>query len=84
MKSNFKLVQVANWIYSIRTSLKDLRIRIDKETIPKEELIRLLSSQKRQLELIKNILNKETILLGIQPNFLKNLEEIKKQYGIEE
>ena len=84
MKYSFNFIQVANWIYIIRTKLKDFRIRLDKEKISKQEAIELLNSQKRQLELIKDILNKKSRLLGIQPEFLKNLKQIKKEYGIEE
>ena len=71
MKYSFNFIQVANWIYIIRTKLKDFRIRLDKEKISKQEAIELLNSQKRQLELIKDILNKKSRLLGIQPEFWK-------------
>jgi large-conductance mechanosensitive channel len=84
MKYSFNFVQIANWIYIIRTNLKNLRLRLDKEKISKEEAIRVLTAQKCQLELIKDILNKNARLLGIQNDFLKNLQEIKKQYGIED
>jgi hypothetical protein len=84
MKYNFNFLQVANWVYILRTKLREFRIKIDKENISKEQAIELLKSQKRQLELIKDILNKKARLQGIQPDFLKNLKEIKKQYGIEE
>jgi hypothetical protein len=59
-------------------------VRIDKEKVSKQEAIQLLEQQKRQLELIKDVLNKKTQLVGIQADFLKNLKEIKKDYGIEE
>ena len=84
MKYNFNFIQVANWVYIIRTKLKEFRVRIDNEKVSKQEAIQILEHQKRQLELIKDILNKKSRLLGIQPEFLKNLKEIKKQYGIEE
>jgi hypothetical protein len=84
MKYSFNFVQIANWIYIIRTNLKNLRLRLDREKLSKEEALRLLTAQKYQLELIKDILNKNARLLGIQNDFLKNLQEIKKQYGIEE
>ena len=84
MKYSFSFIQVANWVYVVRTKLKEFRIKIDKEKVSKQEALDLLRSQKRQLELIKDILNKNIKLLGIQPDFLKNLKEIKKQYGIEE
>lgn len=84
MKYNFSFIQVANWIYLIRTKLKEFRVRIDKEKVSKQEAIQLLEQQKRQLELIKDVLNKKTRLVGIQADFLKNLKQIKKDYGIEE
>lgn len=84
MKYSFNFIQVANWVYIIRTNLKDFRLKIDKEKVPKEEAIQLLEQQKRQLELIKDILNKKSRLLGIQPEFLKNLKQIKKDYGLED
>jgi predicted hydrolase (HD superfamily) len=84
MKYSFNFIQVANWVYIIRTKLKEFRLKIDKEKVSKQEALELLKSQKRQLELIKDILNKKARLQGIQPDFLKNLKEIKRQYGIEE
>jgi hypothetical protein len=84
MKYSFNFIQVANWVYIIRTKLKELRLRLDKEKISKEEALQLLTAQKYQLELIKDIINKNTRLLGVQKDFIANLKEIKKQYGIEE
>ncbi len=84
MKNSFNFLQVANWVYIIRTKLKELRVEADIKDIPKQEILGRLALQKHQLELIKNIIIKKNKLLGIQPDFLKNLEEIKKQFGIEE
>jgi hypothetical protein len=84
MKSNFNFIQVANWAYIIRSELKHFRLKIDKEKPSKDEALQLLATQKKRLELIKDVLNKNTRLLGIQPEFLKNLQQIKKEYGIEE
>lgn len=84
MKYNFNFIQVANWVYLMRTKLKEFRLQIDKEKVSKHEAIQLLEQQKRQLELIKDVLNKKTRLVGIQADFLKNLKQIKKDYGIEE
>jgi len=36
MKNNFNFLQVANWIYIIRSNLKDFRVRLDKEKINKD------------------------------------------------
>ena len=84
MKNSFNFIQVANWLYIILTNLRNFRIRIDKEKISKQEALVILNSQKKHLELIKDVLNKNSRLLGIQSDFLKNFKEIKKQYGIEE
>lgn len=84
MKYSFNFLQIANWVYIVRTSLKKLRSRLDTEKIDKKEALQLLKSQKKQLELIKDIINKKTRLQGIQPDFLKNLKQIKKEFGIEE
>lgn len=84
MKYSFNFIQVANWVYVIRTTLKDFRARLDKEKISKQEALLLLNSQKRHLELIKDIINKKARLLGVQKDFIINFKEIKKQYGIEE
>jgi len=84
MKYNFNFIQVANWIYILRTKLKEFRTEIDREKVSKREALELLNAQKRSLELIKDILNKNARLMGIQKDFIANLKEIKKQYGIEE
>lgn len=84
MKYSFSFIQVANWIYLLRTKLKEFRVRLDKEKVSKVEALELLQQQKRQLELIKDVLNKKTRLMGIQSDFLKNLKQIKKDYGIED
>lgn len=84
MKYSFNFIQVANWVFAIRTNLKDFRARLDKEKLSKQEALLLLNSQKRHLELIKDIINKKARLLGIQKDFIVNFKEIKKQYGIEE
>lgn len=83
MKYSFNFLQVANWIYIIRKQLKALRLRLDTENVSKEEAIKLLQQQKAWLLLIKDVLNKKTRLMGIQPDFLKNLESIKAELGVE-
>jgi hypothetical protein len=84
MKYSFNLIQVANWVYITRTKLKEFRLRLDQEKISKEEALYILRTQKQSLELIKDIINKKSRLLGIQADFIKNLKEIKKEYGIED
>ena len=41
MKSNFNFLQVANWVYIIRTKLKKFRLKLDNEKIDKQEPIKL-------------------------------------------
>jgi hypothetical protein len=86
MKYNFNILQIANWIYVTKMQIKNLRLRldIDGENLSKQEAISLLKSQKNNLELIKDVISKKSRLLGVQPDFLKNLQEIKKEYGVEE
>jgi hypothetical protein len=83
MKYSFSFLQVSNWLYVIYKQLKALRQRLDKENVDKEEVIKLLEQQKISLLLIKEVLNKKTRLMGIQPDFLKNLESIKREFGVE-
>jgi hypothetical protein len=83
MKYSFSFLQVSNWLYVIYKQLKALRQRLDKENVDKEEVIKLLEQQKTSLLLIKEVLNKKTRLIGIQPDFLKNLESIKQEFGVE-
>jgi hypothetical protein len=83
MKNSLNFLQIANWIYILRCSLKSLRVRFDKENVSKDEALKILKSQKKRLELIKDIMSKTTSLQGIQPDFLKNLKNIKKEYGLE-
>lgn len=84
MKNSFNFIQIANWVYLIRTNLKKFRLRLDTENVSRDEAVKLLKLQKYHLELIKDIFNKRSTLSGIQTDFLKNLTEIKKSYGIEE
>lgn len=84
MKYSFNFIQIANWIYIVRKWLEKLVINLEEENFSRKDAILLLRTQKKHLELIKDTLNKKNRLLGIQPEFFKNLEKIKKQYGIEE
>jgi hypothetical protein len=84
MKYKFNFIQIANWVYVIRTRLKDFRARLDTEKVSKQEAIENLENQKRSLLIVINLLNKNANLLGIQKDFLRNLSDIKKQFGVEE
>jgi len=84
MKYNFNFIQVANWVYVIRGKLKDFRLRLDKEKVSKQDALENLNAQKKYLQLIKDILERNIRLVGVQKDFITNLKDIKKQYGIEE
>jgi len=84
MKYKFNFIQIANWVYVIRIKLKDFRTRLDLEKVSTQEAIENLESQKRSLLIVVDLLNKNANLLGIQNDFLKNLKDIKKQFGVEE
>ena len=84
MKYKFNFIQIANWVYVIRTRLKDFRARLDTEKVSKQEAIENLENQKRSLLIVIDLLNKNANLLGIQKDFLRNLSDIKKQFGVEE
>lgn len=84
MKYSFNFLQIANWVYIIRTKLKTFRERLDKEVVTSDEAIKTLQAQKKQLKLIKEIMLKKTKLIGIQKEFLRDLLKIKKEYGIDE
>lgn len=84
MKYKFNFIQIANWIYVVRTRLKDFRLRLDSEKVSKQEAIENLENQKKSLLIVLDLLNKKANLLGIQKDFLKNLKDIKKQFGVEE
>lgn len=84
MKHSFSFIRMTNWIYSVRTRLKELRVRLDEEDITDEEVINILEEQKRQLLLLREVMEKKVFLTGIQQDFLMNLQQIKKDYGVED
>ena len=84
MKYNFNFIQIANWLEICREKLKKVRVAADEESMTPEEAINSLEAQKKNLLLIKDILERKIKLLGIQKNFLEKYENIKKEFGIEE
>ena len=84
MKYKFSFVQVTNWLMICRQNLIKIREEANEGFKNKEEIIQKLKKQKSDLLLVKDILNRKVKLYGISPNFLKNLKEIKKEYGFEE
>lgn len=84
MKYKFNFIQIANWLYVCRNNLSNTKSSILEEKISKSEAIEKLQAQKRQLLLIKDIINRKAILHGVQRDFLLNYKKLKEEYGIEE
>lgn len=83
MKYNFSFLQVINWLFACKNSLSKFNEELKTGSPKKEDLIINLEMQKNKLLLVKEILNRKVKLYGISSDFLKNLKQIKKDYGIE-
>ncbi len=84
MKYSFNFLQVTNWLLICRENIKNLRDGVLRDEISKEKAIELLTIEKRRISTLKDILHRKVRLHGISSDFLKNLKNIKKEYGIEE
>ena len=84
MKYSFNFLQVTNWLLVCRENIKKIRDQVLNEEISKEKAIELLTNEKRRISVLKDILYRKIRLHGISNDFLKNLKEIKKEYGIED
>jgi len=83
MKYNFSFLQVINWLFACKTNLIKFSEELKTGSQKKEDLIISLEMQKNKLLLVKEILNRKVKLYGISSDFLKDLKQIKKDYGIE-
>ncbi len=84
MKYSFNFLQVTNWLYVCRENIKKIRDQVLKEELTKEKALEMLINEKRRISTLKDILNRKVRLHGISNDFLKNLKEIKKEYGVED
>ena len=84
MKYSFNFLQVTNWLLVCRENIKKIRDQVLSEQISKEDAIKLLQVEKRRISTLKDILHRKTRLHGVSKDFLKNLKEIKKEYGVED
>lgn len=78
MKNKFNFLQISNWIYISLIQIKNFNLK------NKNEQKEILLQQKKIFMIIKEVLLKKRQLYGINLEFLKNLKEIKKEYGIHE
>jgi len=84
MKYSFNFLQVTNWLLVCRENIKKIRDKVVNEQISKEEAISQLVIEKQKILKLKDILHRKIRLHGIQASFLKNLKELKREYGIED
>lgn len=84
MKYSFNFLQVTNWLIVCRENIKKIRDSVLNEQVSKEEAIKLLQIEKQKILKLKDILHRKVRLHGIQSSFLKNLKDLKREYGIED
>ncbi len=84
MKYSFNFLQVTNWLVVCRENIKKIRDQVLNEEISKDEAIKRITTEKRRISTLKDILNRKVRLHGISPEFLRSLKQIKKEYGVEE
>ncbi len=80
MKNKFNFLQIANWIYVCCENNK----KSNYENLSNEQKKRFLESQARIISIAIKVLKREVVLQGINNNFVRNIKEIKKQYGVDE
>jgi len=84
MKNKFNFIQITNWLMVCRENIIVIREQVLKEELSKEQAIEKLLAEKKRISILKDILDRNVQLHGIQKDFLKKLKELKKEYGIEE
>lgn len=80
MKNKFNFLQVANWLYFCRENLQIIKNNI--KIVNEQEIKQQLMQEINKLKILIDILNRKKTIHGINPKFLKNLQQIKKDYGI--
>jgi len=84
MKYSFNFLQVTNWLLVCRTNIKRIRDQVLNEEITKDQALVLLRAEKHKIAALKDILHRKARLHGVSKDFLQNLKDIKKEYGIED
>lgn len=84
MKNSFNFLQFTNWLLICRERIKTIKEQILNDELTKEEAINKLIEEKRKISILSDVLEKKVRLYGIQKDFLINLKNIKKEYGIED
>jgi len=84
MRNTFNFLQFTNWLLVCRENINNIKQEVLEEKITKKEAIEKLLLEKKKISILKDVLDRKVRLHGIQPNFLRNMEEIKKRYGLDE
>ena len=84
MKYSFNFLQVTNWLLVCRANIKRIRDQVLSEEITKEQALVQLRAEKNKIAALKDILHRKSRLHGVSKDFLQNLKDIKKEYGIED
>jgi hypothetical protein len=84
MKYTFSFLQIVNWLLICKDTLRKITVEDIKQQSNKQQLIAKLKLQKQNLLIVKDILDRKVKLQGINAAFLKNLKQIKKDYGVED
>lgn len=83
MKYNFSFIQVINWLVTCKNNLLKFEEEIKNNPQSKKDLLERMKAEKRKLLLVKDILDRKTKLQGVNAEFLKNFNKLKKDYGVE-
>jgi hypothetical protein len=84
MKNKFNFLQFTNWLLICRENIAKIKQEVLDEKITKQEAVERLLAEKKRISILRDVLDKKVRLFGVQPEFLKKLNETKKRYGIEE
>ena len=84
MKYNFSFLQVSNWLLVCKRNTDQILEHYRLKNYNKAKAIEKLEAEKKKILILKDIINKQAKLAGIEPEFIKNLPQIKKEYGVED
>jgi len=84
MKNKFNFLQFTNWLLICRNNVEKIKEEILEEKISKQEAIEKLLIERKKISILRDVLDRKVKLFGIQPDFIKNLKNIKNKYGIEQ
>lgn len=84
VKNSFNFIQYTNWLLVCRENILKIKQQILNDELTKEEAINKLISERKKISILRDVLDKKARLHGIQKDFLTKLNQIKKEYGIDD